>query len=94
MEQWFEQVLLHSYRDQLSLEVISWQHGFTLDSIPLNFSDFELFEWPVLPEGAARLPRDFDDLRYLELHPDVAAVGMNPRYHFVRHGRAEGRAYK
>lgn len=29
---------------------------------------------------------------YLQTYPDVAAAGLNPFYHYVEHGRAEGRA--
>ena len=42
----------------------------------------------------ATLPADFDDGQYLALHPDVAAAGVNPRRHYLRHGHAEGRRYK
>lgn len=38
-----------------------------------------------------QLPDDFDSLTYLRLNPDV--VGQNPAIHYIRHGRAEGRAY-
>ena len=34
----------------------------------------------------------FDLVTYLLDHPDVAAAGMNPLFHFLSHGRAEGRA--
>jgi hypothetical protein len=33
----------------------------------------------------------FDADWYLRAYPDVASAGLNPRRHFVRHGRAEGR---
>ena len=33
----------------------------------------------------------FDAAWYLETHPDVANVGSDPLYHYVRHGAAEGR---
>ena len=94
MEHWFEQILLHSHRDQLALDVVSWMHGFSPEYIGLHFLDFELLEWPVVAPGAIRLPRDFDDDRYLALHPDVAGTGMPPRRHFIAQGAAEGRAYK
>ena len=41
-----------------------------------------------------RMPRDFDDGLYLQLHPDVRAARMDPREHYARFGRFEGRAYK
>lgn len=33
----------------------------------------------------------FDEIFYLQTYPDVKASGVNPYYHYVRHGRAEGR---
>ncbi|MCY4386899.1 MAG: phytanoyl-CoA dioxygenase family protein [Desulfurellaceae bacterium] len=43
---------------------------------------------------AYRLPGDFDGARYLTLHPDVAEAGVDPAYHYMTHGRFEGREYK
>lgn len=46
------------------------------------------------PSGQARPahpPADFDADWYLAAYPDVAAAGMDPWTHFVRHGQAEGR---
>ena len=42
------------------------------------------------------LPDDFDGRQYLSLHEDLQKIGMTPNQamaHFLRHGRAEGRAY-
>ncbi|MGX9353370.1 glycosyltransferase (plasmid) [Shimia sp. W99] len=38
-----------------------------------------------------RKPAFFDPGWYLAAYPDVAATGMNPLRHFLRHGRREGR---
>lgn len=38
-----------------------------------------------------RLPRHFDRRLYLEANPDVAAAGLDPAWHYVRLGMAEGR---
>lgn len=38
-----------------------------------------------------RLPDDFDPARYLEANPDVAAAGVDPAWHFLHFGSAEGR---
>jgi hypothetical protein len=43
---------------------------------------------------SAKAPKDFDPRRYLELNPDVAAAGMDPRKHYARHGAREHRRYK
>lgn len=94
LEHWFEQVLAYSYRDQLSLNPVAWLHGFFLTYIESDFLSYEFLDWPVIKPGAVRLPRDFDDERYLTIHPDVRAAGMNPRRHYLLSGAAEGRAYK
>ncbi len=36
-------------------------------------------------------PNGFDDALYLRANPDVAKAGMDPRQHYLRHGRREGR---
>jgi hypothetical protein len=94
MENWFEQILLHSLRDQLSLDVVMWLQNFTPDYIPDKLTDSAFLEWPVVRPGAKRVPRDFDDEQYLRLHPDVAAAKLNPRLHFIEHGCREGRRYR
>ncbi len=43
---------------------------------------------------ANTLPKDFDGARYLVLQPDVAEAGVDPAFHYMTHGRLEGRAYK
>lgn len=40
------------------------------------------------------LPKDFDGDVYLRLNPDVAAAGVDPEKHYLRHGHAEGRPYR
>ncbi len=42
----------------------------------------------------AELPSDFDAQRYLQLHPDVKAAGIDPEEHFQTWGFFENRAYK
>jgi hypothetical protein len=40
------------------------------------------------------LPEDFVSARYLALHPDVAAAGVDAREHYLCHGFFEGRRWK
>ena len=89
-EAWFEQVLRHSLRDQLSFNVVAWNRGFEFAYADAPFDDNEYFEKP--PLAGHRLPRDFDDERYLDLNPDVS--GHDPRQHYYVHGIYEGRPYK
>jgi hypothetical protein len=67
-----------------------WFHYFEPSYLPLKFADFELLDWPVVADNV-RVPRDFDDDRYLQLNPDVT---FNPRRHFLHEGAAQGRPYK
>ncbi|UZE51921.1 class I SAM-dependent methyltransferase [Rhodopseudomonas sp. P2A-2r] len=41
-----------------------------------------------------RLPRDFDPAAYLTLNPDVKRSGKSAKIHYLRHGHAEGRAFR
>jgi hypothetical protein len=55
--------------------------------------------WSLMPQGwRTRRQHDrllrmklFDAKMYLELYPDIAAVGMDPVRHYVLHGMIEGR---
>jgi len=93
MERWFQEILQHSHRDQLSFDVVAWLHKFEPEYLPVPFDEFSLLEWPVFKDGCVRVPRDFDDARYLALYPDVRSQ-RNPRLHFATVGAAEGRPYK
>jgi hypothetical protein len=88
MEHWHQQVLCHSKRDQLSLNPVMWFDKFEPTYLNLDFNNFDLLEWPV---AKTRLPRDFDDTRYLELYPKVRG---DPRQHYLLNGCSEGRRYK
>lgn len=49
---------------------------------------------PVSPAGQAAfpaLPPGWDGAAYLQANPDVAAAGVDPAEHWLRHGRFEGR---
>jgi hypothetical protein len=90
MESWYEQIMCHSIRDQLSFNVVAWQHRFEPEYIEIPFLDNDLIECPVVKNGI-RVPRDFNDERYVELNPDVT---MDPRRHYLLHGALEERRYK
>lgn len=90
LECWHEQVLRHSLRDQLSLDPAAWSAGFTIAHLPEKFADFRILSWPNIKDNL-RIPRDFDDVLYLLLNPDVT---IDPRKHYLDIGAAEGRQYK
>jgi hypothetical protein len=93
MNDWHDQVLRFSKRDQLSFNVIRHFHQLAIKEFDGTLTENELIDWPVIPSGK-RLPRDFDDAEYLFLHADVAAAGVNPRKHYLDYGIAEGRPYR
>lgn len=39
------------------------------------------------------LPINFNSSNYLNLNPDVAAAGVDPRIHYIQFGKSEGRKY-
>jgi len=93
MNFWSDQIQSRSKRDQLSMMPSCWSVNFAIEFIPERFDKFELLEWPVLKQGL-RLPRDFDEVCYLHLNPDLATIGMDLRKHFLLQGQGEGRKYK
>ncbi|ABD87386.1 class I SAM-dependent methyltransferase [Rhodopseudomonas palustris] len=50
----------------------------------------------AMPEDAnwELFPKDFDGELYLRLHPDVKEASVDPRVHYLTHGRGEGRHYR
>lgn len=90
MDKWHEQVLRHSFRDQLSLLPTARALDFEISYLPLKFLDHDLFQWPVVKDNK-RVPRDFVDSTYLSLNPDVTGLA---RKHYLNFGMDEGRAYK
>jgi Protein of unknown function (DUF616) len=90
LERWHQEVLRHSMRDQLSFNPVAWLARFDVGYLDRAFEDYQLLDWPVVKDGI-RLPRDFDDARYLALNPDV---DFDARRHWLYHGAAEQRRYK
>jgi hypothetical protein len=90
MERWHQQVLRHSLRDQLSLNPAAWFDRFAIEYLEHRFLDHDLLEGMLVKNGV-RVPADFDDARYRELHPGLE---MDLRKHYLLHGAAEGLPYK
>lgn len=93
MDEWHYQVLRFSKRDQLSFDVVKDFYKLELQTFDERLTANLLCKWPVVRD-AKRLPRDFDDQAYLELNPDVASLGVNPRNHYLDFGIAQGRLYR
>jgi hypothetical protein len=90
-ELWFSHVLRYSKRDQLSFNYNAWRTGLAFTALNLDLESNDIFDWP---EKTDRLPHDFDENIYLWLNPDVAKARLDPRQHYVLHGRKEGRSYR
>jgi hypothetical protein len=93
MNTWHEQVFCHSKRDQLSMPPACWIENFHPEYIPARFDAYELLDWPVI-KNDLRVPRDFDEALYLELNPDLAAINMDLRKHYLLYGQNENRKYR
>jgi hypothetical protein len=70
MEAWFQQILLWSRRDQLSLNPTFWFFGFSPAYLPLKFADFEVLEWPF--RDSVRIPSDFREATHVGHFPEAA----------------------
>jgi hypothetical protein len=93
MDDWHNQVLRYSKRDQLSFDVIRFFHNLDVETIKQDLYENALMKWPVIRDGK-RIPRDFIAHTYLKLNPDVLAAGVNPYKHFFDFGISEGREYR
>lgn len=93
MNEWHDQVLRYSKRDQLSFDVVRHFHDLKVDKFAGSLVQNKYFKWPVVL-GNERLPRDFEESEYLKLNPDVQDLCINPRKHYLVSGMAEGRRYR
>ena len=65
-----------------------FRHGLAYADSPLRHYLAQRGE--VVP-GHEDLPADFDPALYLQANPDVAKAGLDPAWHFLHHGKDEGR---
>ena len=89
-ENWFDQVLRFSKRDQLSFNYIAWKLGFEYAVLPGELTDNDWIDWP---SGESRVTADFRDDVYTWLNPDAATSGLSPRRHYLEQGQARGARY-
>jgi hypothetical protein len=68
-----------------------FRHGLAYADSPLRH---HLAQRAEAVPGYDTLPEDFDSALYLEANPDVARAGLDPAWHFIHHGKAEGRQLK
>lgn len=90
---WWEQVLLFSKRDQLSLDMCAAAAGCPVDHFPGDKRDNDLFFWPALPSGR-RVQGSFDAELYAWLHRDDPGAVASPRAHYLASGESSDERYQ
>lgn len=90
---WWEQVLLFSKRDQLSLDVCAAAAGCPVEHFPGDKRDNDLFFWPALPTGR-RVLGSFDADLYVWLHRKDPSAVASPRAHFLAAGDSQEEHYQ
>ena len=93
MLEWHSQLLLYSKRDQLGWNFAAWATGVAFTTVDEDVHNNSIFDWPALT-NPVRVPRDFDNERYLSLNEDVRQLDIDPRKHYLHFGHAEGRKYR
>lgn len=87
-EMWWEQILLFSARDQLSLDLCAQEAGCAIDHFPGDKRNSDLILWPAL-SGPRRVEGSFDADRYAWEHRADPEARARPRAHYLAHGAAE-----
>ena len=77
------------YYDTTSMEII--ESLYSRDIELFGYNKLETFEGYVLTDKRIAIDEFFDPDRYLSLHPDVKASGIEPREHYFTYGIKEGR---
>lgn len=84
-EMWWEQILLFSARDQLSLDLCAQLTNCPIHHFPGDKCNSDLIIWPAL-NGPRRIEGGFDADRYAWDHRQDPEARQNPRAHFLAHG--------
>lgn len=84
-EWWWEQILLFSARDQLSLDQCALATSCPIDHFPGTKRDSDLIEWPAL-DNPRRVEGSFDADRYAWEHRRDPEAWARPAAHFLAHG--------
>jgi hypothetical protein len=89
---WWENILVFSKRDQLSIAYALQSAGLEVGYYPGITRDNEFVHWAgsLSPE---RVKANFDDKRYAWVHRDDPEAQRNPRGHFLRDGAGDDSRY-
>ncbi len=80
---WWEQILLHSKRDQLSLDLCAKEAGCPMEYYEGDKISNDLFLWPVIPNGH-RILGSFDSKYYTWKNRKNQEAVQNPKKHFLK----------
>lgn len=84
-ELWWEQILLFSPRDQISLDQCAREASCPIHHFPGTKTDSDLIAWPVVP-SRRRVEATFDADRYAWEHRGDPDARRDPRGHYLAHG--------
>jgi hypothetical protein len=91
-ELWWEQILLFSKRDQLSLDVCARRVGCPPVHFEGDKTNNGLFVWPVLA-GGRRVQASFDDDFYAWVFRGTPEARSAPRKHYLQHASPGEKRY-
>jgi hypothetical protein len=85
---WWEQILLHSKRDQLSLDLCAKEAGCSMEYYEGDKLSNDLFLWPVIANGH-RILGSFDSEYYAWKNRKNKEAVKNPKKHFLQNQSKE-----
>lgn len=85
---WWEQILLFSKRDQLSLDLCAQEAACPVEYFSGDKLTNDLFLWPVIAKGH-RVEGSFDADYYAWKNRAIPEAVLDPRQHFLKHKRDE-----
>lgn len=87
-ELWWEQILLFSKRDQISLDLCAREAKCPIEYFDGDKTRNDLFIWPILPSGR-RVQSSFDAERYAWENRHDPIAYAHPNLHFLVYGDSE-----
>lgn len=84
---------IQSYLLESGLYMSSVLYG-TWRTVPIDSTGASSYQDVVVAKKIPVLPQDFNSELYASLHTDLQNMSMDPKIHYLLHGRKEGRRYK
>jgi predicted O-linked N-acetylglucosamine transferase (SPINDLY family) len=90
---WWEQILIFSKRDQLSLDFSLEVSGCPIEYFEAEFMNNDFVAWPLVADGH-RIQAGFDAAKYAWKNRNIPAAVKNPQKHFLEFGKGLDKEYK